>query len=195
MSQSPDQLLNAMWQELDSGLDPEKTRTDAATFGRTIAGRNLREWIAGLFVALFFGTVATFEWGKVDALVTAGHLVLVVAAIFTSAVLAIWGRAPERVELLELDAGQFIANFRSALARQARLLRWAWAWYVGPFAIGFALSFYGQFGPGSGAPSLLGFAVAGGAVVMCVTIAWINRVAARKLDEQAASLPDAFAEA
>ncbi len=58
----------------------------------------------------------------------------VVACAFVSLVLWRWGRPPTGLALLTGEAE--VVAFSNALRDQARLLRWAPAWYMAPLAVG-----------------------------------------------------------
>ena len=77
----------------------------------------------------------------------------------------------------------------AALAKQAQLLEWAWLWYEGPFALGFALILCGEFGPGRAPWTIVATIQLVAVVPVHTGVAWVNRVAARSLKEQADALP------
>ncbi len=180
-----DDPLAALWQQQPVApleYDMERIIRDATTLDHDINARNRREMIAVWFV------VATFIAYLVGAIVVGAHpllvaacSVIIVGALFIAGMLRRYGR----VRVLPdpgLDRASFVAAYRRTLLEQARLLRWAWLWYVGPIAVGLLLLDAG-FQLGRGQPyGVSQLQVFFGAI--CLTIAGLNWAAAAKLKRQ-----------
>lgn len=177
-------------------FDPAALREEAQRLDRSLRRRNAVELVVGAGLLVFFGAAFLREVGSGD-----GPGALVAALLWLGVVavmVGLWrrGRAPQTDHSAEL-AG-FLAAHRAELAWQVKLLRDVPRWYIGPLIPGL-LATYGLrawrrlaglpaaelWGPGS---SLL-LAVGVTAAVL-LGIAWLNRVAARRLEARLAALPE-----
>ncbi len=157
---------------------PPSIRDQVEAFETGIRARNRREWVAALIVSgvLVAGAVALPMTPAMLASVGG----TVVACAFVSLVLWRWGRLPTGLRSLTGEAE--LVAFRNALRDQARLLRWAPAWYMAPLAVGM-LAFFTTASPGARPWGEYGVVAVLSAVV-CVA----NRLAARHLACQAEAL-------
>ncbi len=140
MSEPNDELLE-IWK---SGSDSPSVNVEevlgrmqekSVGFGRTIRGRDLRETIAGLFIAVLFGW---FAYGAGDWLTRAADLWIAAAGLW----IVYWLQRHSCV-LMEPPRDQSVGGYYRALSdsydRQVWLLRTAKLWYVLPIWSGLML--------------------------------------------------------
>ncbi len=121
---------------------PPSIRDQVERFEKGIRARNRREWVAAVIVSgVLAGVAVALPMTFAMRASVAGS---VAACAFVSFVLWRWGLPPTGLRALSADA-QAVA-LGNALRRQARLLRWAPAWYMAPLAIGM-LAFFTAASP------------------------------------------------
>lgn len=146
----------------------------ANRFDRTIKARNLREIVAGLIVAGFFGFVA---WQSPNTLSRAGHLLVAASGLWVVFYMLRFGReepapAPERS----------VADFQQALVRkydhQIRLLKRVKYWYVLPPYVGLVMASAGMLmaDAASGRPVWPQWVAMGAYSAVFGTVWWLNEV-------------------
>ena len=182
----PDDELKELWQTQPiphSELKMDALLGKATTFQSKIRKRNLAEYVAGAFVAAFFGRLAVVEG---PLLVRVGALLTVVgtAVILTN----IWLRghaAPEPAAAV--PTAELLAWHQRELERQMQLLLQVPRWYVGPLIPGNLLILVGAVleSPLPYPGPLIGFGISFvGCSVVVGFILWANRRAARELKKQ-----------
>ena len=197
-----DDPLKALWttpdtEELMPTLNLTAARNEADKLDRSLHRRNLLEMTVGVGLMGFFGLSggqALYEGalgrGLAMLLLTAG-VGLVVHTFRTR------GRAPRATP--DQGTAGFLAAYRAELSWQAALLRDVPRWYLGPLVPGVVALYaavvwpqLSQLPTDEMGAALLVAAVPGllvpGAVFL--GIAWLNRSAARKLEEQLEGLPE-----
>lgn len=172
-----DQLKQA-WQAQPGALpfrSGENLRAQATAFQRQVAHRNLREYFAGIFVIpVFCYYVWLFPYWLTRlgaALVVAGNIVV------------LWQlhrRAASRVVPAQLGAA-CLQFQRDELERQRDALRSVWLWYLGPLMPGLVIFVWGLQ---NGSIHPFALLVEGVMLATFVTIAWINRRAAAKIQRR-----------
>jgi hypothetical protein len=182
--------LPDLWQ--NQPVDPVRLvladlREQARQFEKTIARRNLFEYLTALFVVAFFGWYALAAEGIAARL---GAALIVLGTLAIAYRLHTRGRA----QALPSDAlaSQTAAFYRQELERQRDLLRTFWRWYLGPLIPGLALML-GQSAiaePSIGHLLKVGvFSLVMGGILFA--IARVNQIAASKLDAEIRALePD-----
>jgi hypothetical protein len=175
----------ALWQS--QPVDPrpvglEEVRRQAAVFGRTIRRRNLREYLAALFVFGFFGWHA---FSDARGFVRAGSALIVAGTAVVVFHLRRHG-APGTPPVEEL-VSTCLSFQRRELERQRDLLRSVPRWYLAPLVPGLAVLFVGsgfeKAGASAGLPlkpvlGVLAF------VLLFLAIAWLNAKAAREVQRE-----------
>lgn len=192
MSNRPPTDLQALWQGQPvepTRLSPEEIRAKATRFQRTIRFRNLREYVAaGVVVVVFAGYASGAQtWlGKLGPALVALGTLFVTFQLYTRA-----GAKPLPGE--EGTTESCVRFHRAELERQRDMLRTVSRWYLAPLVPGLVLMFVDRFVQAA-AKGGVAVAVAAGAVVLTTLvfagIAWLNAVAAKKLDREIAALGD-----
>ncbi|MBJ94853.1 MAG: hypothetical protein CMP23_10335 [Rickettsiales bacterium] len=164
-------------------LELAELQRRAQQFQRKTSRRNWIEWLAAALVAGWFGHGAlTAE----RSLLMAGNGMLVLSAIGIGIYLLLKGRvtlAPKHSDAPHQLAREYVA----ALQGQTKLLRSVPFWYLAPMGAGFLMllaDFATEFGAKT--PELV--VLAGLIAALFLTIAWLNRRAAAKLDAEAQAL-------
>ncbi len=175
----------ARWAELTTPeleVDMVRIEEEAGKFERGIRRRNRLELGAGLIGAAVY---AGYAWSFDHPVARAGALGVVVGVGVVVAVMRRWGReAP--LPSADRATAEFLAAYRAALLRQARLTGWAPLWYVlpllAPVAV-FAVGLHAHLGrPGLPTGDLVGLAAFGAAVSA------LNVYTSRRMRRQAAAL-------
>jgi len=140
----PDELEN-LWknQPVDPAVKGEEmckiVLQKTEKFDRRIRRRNLREMIAGAFVAVFFTFTA---WAQHDPIQRAGNIVIVAGALWIMYYIRRYGAAPP-----DPNPDQTLDGYQHALVRkydhQIRLLRGVKFWYLLPLYVGLLIGSVG----------------------------------------------------
>ncbi len=130
-----------------------------------------------------------------EPIVQAGAGLIMAGALYVCWQLYRLGRSATRGEL-NAAAESWAAFHRGELARQREALRTVWSWYLAPFVPGMLVFLAGvSFTEANPAPFPARLAVflvgAGLMAAVFAVIAWINALAAKKLDAQIAALDQA----
>lgn len=188
MTTPPDDL-ERLWKSQDvpkTEIDMQTLVLESNKFQSKIKRRNAGEYIAGLFVAVYFGSYAL---GNEPILVRVGALLIVVGTAVVVANIRLRGHAAKEQAPLDGPTTALVAWHRAELVRQRTLLRDVPRWYLAPFVPGVAVFVVGAFiSRPSGWPVFL--VVVAFSVATFLGLAWVNRRAARKLEEQIAKLDD-----
>ena len=180
---NPPDDLERLWQSQDvpkTEKNMQLLMTEATKFQSTIKRRNAGEYLAGAFVAVFFGLIAL---GDDPILVRAGALLLVVGTGVVMANIRLRGHAADQAPPVSGPTAALVDWHRRELQRQLVLLRNVPLWYVGPFLPGVVLFLLGAIVANpEGWPMFL----VALAVVVSITagILWFNRRGAAKLEGQ-----------
>jgi hypothetical protein len=166
--------VRALWQAqpvLPLGLSAAELAAKATRFRGIIAARNRREWLACVFVGLFFTYAA----------ITAQELLLRVSFVLTvvGTAYVAWYMRKHAVPGALPGAGPCLDFYRGELERQRDLLRGIWRWYLGPLVPGLAVM-------AIAAPSAL---LVGLFVVVFGGVGWLNQAAAAALQRDIDALP------
>lgn len=175
-SERPD--LCALWQAqpvAPLGLSAAEIRAKAGALRGTIRARNNREWVAAVFVGVFFAFIAISGDGLVERV---GGGLTVVGTVYV----ALYIRAHGTVAALPGEGLACAAFYRRELVRQRDLLRGVWRWYLGPLVPGMAVLLIGGlvrsgFAPGSTIAAVFVLVVFGG-------VGLLNHIVARELTRQ-----------
>ncbi len=179
----PDDDLKELWQTQSipsSELKMDAILGKATNFQSKIRNRNLAEYVAGAFVATFFGRIAIVEGAL---LIRIGALLLVVGTAVMLTNIRLRGHAAEQ-PAAAVPTAELLAWHRKELERQMQLLLQVPRWYVGPLIPGLVVFFAGgleRSDLGSLIRFGISFVVCG---VMTGLILWANRRAARELKKQ-----------
>ena len=147
----PRTILRNVWQnQKPEGIrmSVEEIRRRAGKFQKKIYWRNLREYVAGLVVVVFFGF---YFWRTSDAL-TRGALGLLIAGVLY----VMWylhRQGSSRSLPADLGLASGIDFYRRELKRQRDLLASVWAWYLGPLIPGFVALRVALASPHLGTPA------------------------------------------
>lgn len=172
-------------------LSPEDLQRRMSKFERTIARRNLLEYVAAAFVIAIF---VYYAWMFPTLLLRLGCGLLIVGTLYV--VYQLHRRASARP--VPADFGlRSCADFqRAELERQREALRSVWSWYLMPFLPGMFVFLFGLYefvrriAQAAGRPFHAGIAVGAlGFVVLCVLAVFVgiwrlNQWAADKLQAQ-----------
>lgn len=177
--------IQALWAEqttIPLEVDMTRMQQDAERFERGVRRRNAVEIGAGAIVALVFAAYAVLFDHPVARL---GAIGVVAGVGVVAAVTLRFGReAP--LPPADHATTTFLASYRAALLRQARLLAWVPAWYVAPLLVPAAVFAVGVRAAGLGEGSLAAHLGIIGAVGVGVSA--LNLVAARRLRKKAEAL-------
>ena len=164
-------------------IELDRLHKDAASLNRTLHRRNLREVFAGALVATLFGIGAFLA---TDTLVVVGASLVSAGALVVSVMVYVRGVAPP--VFASNSSRGYLAQYRSELEHQARLLKWVPAWYIGPLLPGVILCEVALY-VSSGLP---GWVIALHylfAAALLVGVVVLNLRASRQLQQQANALP------
>jgi glucan phosphoethanolaminetransferase (alkaline phosphatase superfamily) len=161
----------------------------AQRFQSRVRSRNMIEYAAAAFVIAAFAWIAA---AMPEPVVRIGAGLIVLGAIYVCWKLHRLGRAATQSEL-EAGAQSWAGFHRAELTRQREALRTVWSWYLAPFVPGMLVFLAGvSFTPENPAPLpvRLGVFLAGVGIMAAVfaMIAWLNAVAAKRLDAEIAAL-------
>lgn len=185
-----DDLLRDIWKEQKMQVqtpDIDDLRGRGQRLEAWSTWRNRIEYIAGGIAIVLLGaagTVALADATTFGSIVSGiGHLAVAVALLWVLARL----NQRQRAARVTAPGTPILTHLRARLAAERDMLRGAWAWYVAPLVPGFALIYGGialepepnwwVFWPGT----LFTTAVV-------LWIAWLNRRAAGRLDEEISRL-------
>ena len=157
-----------------------KTEQTIANLIKATVHRAIRESIAGLLVIFAF---AYFLQHALPG--TARYYGCLLILVSTPFVLGVMWSHTLSYQLLRTHSASDSAFWQEAFTAQARLLRSVPVWYLAPLCSGMLLVFV------SAAPSHFLY-VAGNILVVAALfggVTWLNRVAAAKIEESAATLP------
>jgi hypothetical protein len=180
--------LRNLWQGQPLENTPmllDEIRARASRFERRISRRNLREFLAGVFVVIVY---AGYIWKLPQPLVRIGSAMIIVGVLFVMWQLYRRGRASRLPA--DLGAMASLDFHRRQLVQQRDLARTVFRWYLSPFLPGMFVMFVGLLGPRAlqwrYLPRMVPFlallaGVFGG-------IWWINRRGAERLSRQIAEL-------
>lgn len=179
-----DRRVKELWQsQATEGMrmSVEQIRSEAMRFERKIGQRNLREYVAALFVILFFA----IEFVRMhDLMLRVGYGLIIAGTSYVIWHLLTKG-APGR---MREDAGRssWIEFRRAELVRQRELLGSIWRWYIGPLIPGVIVVFIAAIRAAHAARHSLIIWTADAVFVVAVFlgIAWLNKKAERKLERQ-----------
>lgn len=186
MSRDDEDLL-AIWKQEEPRMDitVEEVAARAAKFQRTIKWRNAREYAAAALVLVW---MAFSMKDPMPGLVRAGSLLLGAGVVFVVVVLHRRGRASSE-DRSAAPTSEALRSHVAELRRQRDLLRDVPRWYLAPFVPGLLLIAIGRFLEEPEKWSVqVRFLLSTAAIFAFV--AWLNRRAARKLDEEIAKLTD-----
>jgi hypothetical protein len=179
-----DRRAKELWQSQGTEgvrMSVEQIRIEAMRFERKIGQRNLREYVAALFVILFFA----FEFVRMHDLMLRVGYGLIIAGMSYVVWHMLTKGAPGR---MREDAGRssWIEFRRAELVRQRELLRSIWRWYIGPLIPGVIVVFIAAARVAHAARHSLIIWTADAVFVVAafLGIAWLNKTAASKLQRQ-----------
>ncbi len=104
----------------------EEVRARAFKFRRTLVLRNIREYLAAIFIVAVFGAQVV---KSSDTVTRIGSALSVIGAIYVAIYLYRWGTPHEMV-------GSGLEFYRQELERQRDLLNSVWRWYLAPLIPG-----------------------------------------------------------
>ena len=158
-----------------TALTVEEVRDRAQSFEKTIRRRNLREYVAAVFVLLFFGGHAAIA-AEVSS--RAGSALIVAGTIFV--IFQLRRRGTPGPAPADAALRPCVDFHRAELARQRDLLRGVWAWYLLPLVPGLAVLLGGRIlAHPEGAWWVGSYAVL--CALLFIAIGWLNWIAARGL--------------
>ncbi len=180
---TPPDDLESLWQSQEvpkTEKNMQLLMTEATKFQTKIKRRNAGEYLAGAFVAVYFGFYAL---GDEPMLVRAGALLLVVGTAIAIANIRLRGRAADGAPPVNGPTTNLVAWHRRELERQRDLLRDVPLWYVGPFVPGTAVFLLGGYLAKPEAWPMFLFVVLTTSATLG-GIVWFNRRGAKKLEAQ-----------
>jgi hypothetical protein len=187
-------FVEGLWQSQPTdaqNISPENFRRRMQKFERKIAWRNIREYVAGAFVAVVFGYYA-FKFPIL--LVRIGCLLEIVGIFYV--MYELHRRASAEPAAAELALSSCVEFQRYQLVRQRDALRSVWSWYLLPFIPGMCiflcglLEFAMRIAQAAGRPIHEGVAIAAVSLIAtCIATlffaVWkLNQWAANKLQVQ-----------
>lgn len=161
----------------------------ATTFQRTIRVRNGLEYAAGALAAGLFARTALDD--ATPVLLRAAALLTLAGVVVVVTNLWLRGHAAAEQPGPGTPTAVVLAWHRAQLVRQLELLRRVPVWYLGPLVPGLALHLVASAVASAEHPGGVVAVVISAAVIAGVlgAVAWVNRRAARKLEETIAALP------
>lgn len=189
---SQDRSMKELWQSQSTEgvrMSVEQIQAVAGKFQRRIHWRNVREYVAAMFLVVFF----SYEFFRGNDPVVRAGFGLLIAGIFY----LIWHLLSKGSwRPLPEDAGlsSCIEFQRRQLEQQRDLVSSVWRWYLAPLAPGMAIllvAFY-RANPGHVKyPAIIVLPEAIFFAVICVAVARLNENAARRLQRQIDELDEA----
>jgi hypothetical protein len=155
-------------------LSIEDVRRQARTFGRQVAWRNAREYVAA---ALAAAQLAAIFWRASDTFVRIGAASIVVGLFYVMWRLNARGRS--RRPAAELGETPGLEFLKQNLARQRDLLRNVGRWYLGPLLPGVVILFIATVRANPPASSGAAWPVGAAAAVIALVFLAIWRVNVR----------------
>jgi len=156
-------------------------RREAERFHRNVRQRNIVEYgAAALGVA-----VSAVALGRATGPLQRAGLVLLILGMVYIAV-ALYRRASSRELPPSLDGPETCRFYRAELARQRDALRGVPRWYIAPLFPAFLLMTAGQMSGGLGTWRIIPAALIW--IFLAVLLSWLNRHAARKVQQRIDSL-------
>jgi hypothetical protein len=187
--------LRSVWQRQDTSspaLPIDELRMASAKFSRKVFLRNIREYVAAVIVVAGYSYyIAKFH----NLTVRIGSVMVIAAALWVTYRIYKKGSAAKMKD--EIDGQSCIDFHRSELMRQHDLLATVWSWYLLPFTPGLVVFLIGltQIALSRpGARQHLGSMAIGYGIVFAacagvfILLGWLNKRAARKLQEQIGAL-------
>jgi hypothetical protein len=140
MSEEPD--IKTIWrnQKTEDTVTLENIHERAAKFQRRVRNRNLREYIAAIFVIVVF---SWYIWILPDWFLKAASALIVVAVLFVTWQLHVRGSASRLPQ--DGSAMGDVDFHRRELIRQRDAVKSVWLWYMLPFVPGTVLFMYGIY--------------------------------------------------
>ena len=180
MNKTPNHRIQDLWQcQPVEGfqMSAEEICRRTSKFEKRIVWRNVREYVAGLIVTVFFG------WSLLrthDVLFRSAFAVLIAGVIYVLYQLHRKGAARlDPTALADTDCLQF---YRNELRRQRDLLRSVWSWYLGPLVPGLVLLTVASALANPHLPNLVALAISDVFVAGVLIFVWkLNSRAARSL--------------
>ena len=183
----------AVWQSTGepSRFTPDELRLNMNKFERTIARRNLGEYLAAALVIAIF---TYYAWRFPTLTLRVGCGLIVLGAIYV--IYQLHRKASARPVPADMGLRSCVDFQRTELERQRDALRSVWSWYLLPFVPGMCIFLLGLFQfamritEAAGRPFHAGIAIAAFALVAgCVGIVFLavwrlNRWAANKLQAE-----------
>jgi hypothetical protein len=189
-----DRDLRALWQAspgVDPGVSVERLKKKEASLARRVKVRNAAEYAAGAIVIV---AAARAIPGAPTLGMRLGFLVMIVAAVFVTWKLRRDG-SPPPAPPPDATLAETIAHHRASLVRQRDLLRGVPRWYLAPLGAAI-LFFYGAVTLSVAhdlEPLVLARRLAtplGLTAAFFVFVGWLNRRAARKLQDRIDALDE-----
>lgn len=189
---SEDNNMKQLWQSQPTEgvrMSVAEVQAKASKFQSKIWWRNLREYAAAALVVLFFGDRLL---NTADTLVRAGMALIIAGTCYLSWQLHRKGSSRQLPK--EAGLSSFIEFQRHQLVRQRDMLTSIWSWYLGPLLPGLVLTMVaiGRANPRH-LPNVWPQTALNLGIVVAVflTIAWLNKRAARRLQRQIDELDEA----
>ena len=178
-----DQELKELWKSqptVAAGLTTDQLKSATSTFQRRIRVRNLIEYICA--AAVVAGNIY-YIWIFPFLLMRIGCGLTILGVLFVTYQL---NRRASNGSPPSASVGLSYLNFlREELVRQRDAARSAWLWYVGPFLPGMIVFLWGaQTELHASDPPARGLIAGGVVFAIVVSIIWLNRQAARKLQDK-----------
>ncbi len=161
----------------------EELRAKAAKFQRRVQRRNLREYLAALFVIVFCGVAC---WNTPQIVPRIAFALLIAGAIFYIWYLRRRGFARPVPE--NMGSATCVRFYRNELERQRDLLHSVWKWVLVPILPGMALlaTYNIAIAPPAKRWQQFGYVLLEAAIFSAVV--WLNMRAARRLDRRIAEI-------
>lgn len=186
MTDEPDNDLQNLWQAQSVESTPMSIKyihQDAESYQSKIFWRNTREYVAVVFVIIFFGWSATRH---PEPLRLWGYGLIVAGSLFFAGYLHLRGRADTK----GLAVDNCLDFHRKALIRQRDLMRSVWWWGILPLMPGMATVMYAASQHGLSHHPVKYWVTVGIMVFMLAVMIFINHNAANRLQKKIDILGD-----